>query len=168
MTLPLLRVCCLSLARILFLWPALLTGGVVLVMVFLLLNQNSVASRVDYYTYEAARWRNAPEGSLMVQRCTDAVAVSSAFPVAPLSRGEWRVIAPGETDCHEVAESFEQAAENDIRGLRLLVKIVLTISFFLELLIKLRGVRENGHRGAVAHVRMANGGTRIIREGDDE
>ncbi|EGH3449968.1 hypothetical protein IEB09_001356 [Salmonella enterica] len=168
MTLPLLRVCCLSLARILFLWPALLTGGVVLVMVFLLLNQNSVASRVDYYTYEAARWRNAPEGSLMVQRCTDAVAVSSAFPVAPLSRGEWRVIPPGETDCHEVAESFEQAAENDIRGLRLLVTLVLMISFFLELLIKFRGVRENGHRGAVAHVRMANGGTRIIRESDDE
>ncbi|EGR7294018.1 hypothetical protein I7969_002666 [Salmonella enterica] len=164
MTLPLLRVCCLSLARILFLWPALLTGGVVLVMVFLLLNQNSVASRVDYYTYEAARWRNAPEGSLMVQRCTDAVADSAAFPVAPA----WRVIAPEETDCHEMAEPFEQAAENDMRGLRLLVKIVLTISFFLELLIKFRGVRENGHRGAVAHVRMANGGTRIIREGDDE
>ncbi|EAA9303043.1 hypothetical protein QL467_002272 [Salmonella enterica] len=164
MTLPLLRVCCLSLARILFLWPALLTGGVVLVMVFLLLNQNSVASRVDYYTYEAARWRNAPEGSLMVQRCTDAVADSAAFPVAPA----WRVIAPGETDCHEVAESFEQAAENDIRGLRLLLKFVLTMSFFLELIIKLRGVRENGHRGAVAHVRMANGGIRIIREDDDE
>ncbi|EDR5078598.1 hypothetical protein GS039_001421 [Salmonella enterica] len=164
MTLPLLRVCCLSLARILFLWPALLTGGVVLVMVFLLLNQNSVASRVDYYTYEAARWRNAPEGSLMVQRCTDAVADSAAFPVAP----EWRVIAPEETDCHEVAEPFEQAAENDIRGLRLLVKFVLMISFFLELFIKLRGVRENGHRGAVAHVRMANGGIRIIREDDDE
>ncbi|EHO1759628.1 hypothetical protein KKY88_003657 [Salmonella enterica] len=164
MTLPLLRVCCLSLARILFLWPALLTGGVVLVMVFLLLNQNSVASRVDYYTYEAARWRNAPEGSLMVQRCTDAVADSAAFPVAPA----WRVIAPGETDCHEVAESFEQAAENDIRGLRLLLKFVLTMSFFLELIIKLHGVRENGHRGAVAHVRMANGGIRIIREGDDE
>ncbi|EGU0513399.1 hypothetical protein JEA02_000773 [Salmonella enterica] len=149
MTLPLLRVCCLSLARILFLWPALLTGGVVLVMVFLLLNQNSVASRVDYYTYEAARWRNAPEGSLMVQRCTDAVADSAAFPVAPA----WRVIAPGETDCHEVAESFEQAAENDIRGLRLLLKFVLTMSFFLELIIKLRGVREN---------------IRIIREDDDE
>ncbi|EAA9130236.1 hypothetical protein F2D81_17620 [Salmonella enterica] len=164
MTLPLLRVCCLSLARILFLWPALLTGGVVLVMVFLLLNQNSVASRVDYYTYEAARWRNAPEGSLMVQRCTDAVADSAAFPVAPA----WRVIAPGETDCHEVAESFEQAAENDIRGLRLLLKFVLTMSFFLELIIKLHGVRENGHRGAVAHVRMANGGIRIIREDDDE
>ncbi|ELM5539960.1 hypothetical protein Q2534_001333 [Salmonella enterica] len=164
MTLPLLRVCCLSLARILFLWPALLTGGAVLVMVFLLLNQNSVASRVDYYTYEATRWRNAPEGSLMVQRCTDAVADSAAFPVAPA----WRVIAPGETDCHEVAESFEQAAENDIRGLRLLLKFVLTMSFFLELIIKLRGVRENGHRGAVAHVRMANGGIRIIREDDDE
>ncbi|EGF5178131.1 hypothetical protein ICD74_002733 [Salmonella enterica subsp. enterica serovar Newport] len=164
MTLPLLRVCCLSLARILFLWPALLTGGVVLVMVFLLLNQNSVASRVDYYTYEAARWRNAPEGSLMVQRCTDVVADSSAFPVAP----EWRVIAPGETDCHEVAEPFEQAAENDMRGLRLLLKFVLTMSFILELIIKLRGVRENGHRGAVAHVRMANGGIRIIREDDDE
>ncbi|EAA7555330.1 hypothetical protein A6858_27880 [Salmonella enterica] len=164
MTLPLLRVCCLSLARILFLWPALLTGGVVLVMVFLLLNQNSVASRVDYYTYEAARWRNAPEGSLMVQRCTDVVADSSAFPVAPA----WRVIAPGETDCHEVAEPFKQAAENDMRGLRLLLKFVLTMSFILELIIKLRGVRANGHRGAVAHVRMANGGIRIIREDDNE
>lgn len=164
MTLPLLRVCCLSLARILFLWPALLTGGVVLVMVFLLLNQNSVASRVDYYTYEAARWRNAPEGSLMVQRCTDAVADSAAFPVAPA----WRVIAPEETDCHEMAEPFEQAAENDMRGLRLLLKFVLTMSFCLELIIKLRGVRENGHRGAVAHVRMANGGIRIIREDDEE
>ncbi|EFO8729801.1 hypothetical protein KCI04_002493 [Salmonella enterica] len=137
-----------------------------LVMAFLLLlnHQNTVASRVDYYTYEAARWRNAPEGSLMVQRCTDAVADSAAFPVAPA----WRVIAR----CHEVAEPFEQAAENDIendmRGLRLLLKFVLTMSFFLELIIKLRGVRENGHRGAVAHVRMANGGIRIIREDDDE
>lgn len=162
MTLPLLRVCCLTLARILFLWPALLIGGMALVMAFLLLlnHQNTVASRVDYYTYEAARWRNAPEGSLMVQRCTDAVADSAAFPVAPA----WRVIAR----CHEVAEPFEQAAENDMRGLRLLLKFVLTMSFFLELIIKLRGVRENGHRGAVAHVRMANGGIRIIREDDDE
>ncbi|EAN7945295.1 hypothetical protein RI864_002075 [Salmonella enterica] len=166
MTLPLLRVCCLTLARILFLWPALLIGGMALVMAFLLLlnHQNTVASRVDYYTYEAARWRNAPEGSLMVQRCTDAVADSAAFPVAPA----WRVIAR----CHEVAEPFEQAAENDIendmRGLRLLLKFVLTMSFILELIIKLRGVRENGHRGAVAHVRMVNGGIRIIREDDDE
>ncbi|EJK8997362.1 hypothetical protein NLW63_002031 [Salmonella enterica] len=137
-----------------------------LVMAFLLLlnHQNTVASRVDYYTYEAARWRNAPEGSLMVQRCTDAVADSAAFPVAP----EWSVIAPEETGCHEVAEPFEQAAENDMRGLRLLLKFVLTMSFFLELIIKLRGVRESGHRCAVAHVRMANGGIRIIREDDDE
>ncbi|ENJ5109443.1 hypothetical protein AB1M28_001856 [Salmonella enterica] len=160
MTLPLLRVCCLTLARILFLWPALLIGGMALVMVFLLLlnHQNTVASRVDYYTYEAARWRNAPEGSLMVQRCTDAVADSA--------------VAPEETGCHEVAEPFEQAAENDIendmRGLRLLLKFVLTMSFILELIIKLRGVRANGHRGAVAHVRMVNGGIRIIREDDDE
>ncbi|ELL1748526.1 hypothetical protein Q6I02_001388 [Salmonella enterica] len=141
-----------------------------LVMAFLLLlnHQNTVASRVDYYTYEAARWRNAPEGSLMVQRCTDAVADSAAFPVAPA----WRVIAPEETGCHEVAEPFEQAAENDIendmRGLRLLLKFVLTISFFLELFIKLRCVRANGHRGAHVRVRMVNGGIRIIREDDDE
>ncbi|EKP7536941.1 hypothetical protein P3133_000917 [Salmonella enterica] len=151
MTLPLLRVCCLTLARILFLWPALLIGGMALVMVFLLLlnHQNTVASRVDYYTYESARWRNAPEGSLMVQRCTDAVADSA--------------VAPKETGCHEVAEPFEQAAENDMRGLRLLLKFVLTMSFILELIIKLRGVRANGHLGAVAH-----GGIRIIREDDDE
>lgn len=167
MTLLLLRSGCLSLVRILFLWPALLTGGVVLVMALLLV-QGGVASRLDDYTREAAHFRNAPEGSFITQRCTDAVADSAAFPVAPLNRGEWRLTERGEADCHEVAEPFEQAAENDIRGLRLLVKFVLMISFFLELYIKLRGVRKNGHRGAVTHVRMANGGIRIIREDDDE
>ncbi|EUM16532.1 hypothetical protein L465_00346 [Enterobacter sp. BIDMC 29] len=34
MTFSLLRCCCLSFARLLFLWPALLTGGVMLVMAF--------------------------------------------------------------------------------------------------------------------------------------
>ncbi|MEG5901701.1 hypothetical protein [Enterobacter bugandensis] len=125
MTFSLLRTLCLTLGRLFFMWPALLTGGVMLVMVFLSY-QGGVASRLDYYTYEAARWRNAPEGSLMVRRCIDA-ADNAVFPVAPLSGDEWRVMVARETDCPTVAEPFEQAAENDIRALHLLMKIVLVI-----------------------------------------
>lgn len=81
MTFSLLRTLCLALGRLFFVWPALLTGGVMLVMVFLSY-QGGVVSRLDYYTYEAARWRNAPEGSLMVRRCIDAAdnAVSATSP----------------------------------------------------------------------------------------
>lgn len=61
MTFSLLRTWCLILGRLFFVWPALLTGGVMLVMAFLS-HQGGVASRLDYYTYEATRWRNAPEG----------------------------------------------------------------------------------------------------------
>lgn len=68
MTFSLLRTWCLIPGRLFFVWPALLTGGVMLEMA-LLSYQGGVASRLDYYTYEAARWRNAPEGSLMVRRC---------------------------------------------------------------------------------------------------
>ena len=135
-----------------------------LVMAFLLC-QGGVASRLDYYMYEAARWRNAPEGNLMVQRC---IADSAAFTVAPLSRDEWRVMAARETDCPTAAEPFEQAAENDIRALHLLMKIVLVISICLELFMTVRARRGMGHSGAVAHVRMAGGGVRIVREEDND
>ncbi|MBJ3110010.1 hypothetical protein JGB41_24145, partial [Salmonella enterica subsp. enterica serovar London] len=82
MTFSLLRTWCLILGRLFFVWPALLTGGVMLVMAFLS-HQGGVASRLDYYTYEATRWRNAPEGSLMVRRCIDAATDNAVFPVAP-------------------------------------------------------------------------------------
>ncbi|HDS6908792.1 TPA: hypothetical protein QHX44_002157 [Klebsiella oxytoca] len=158
---------CLTLSRLFFLWPALLLGGVMLVMVFLS-NQGGVASWLDYYSYEAARWRNAPEGSLMVRRCIDAAADNAVFPVAPLSRDEWRVMAARETDCPAVAESFEQAAENDIRALHLLMKMVLTIGFCLEVYMTVRDRRRRSYSGAVTHVRMANGSVRIVREKDNE
>ncbi|MBL0786438.1 hypothetical protein CDU00_04850 [Cronobacter sakazakii] len=130
--------------------------------------QGGVTSRLDYYTYEAARWHNAPEGSLMVRRCIDAAADNAVFPVAPLSGDEGRVMAARETDCPTVAEPFEQAAENDIRALHLLMKIVLVISVCLELFMTVRARRGRGHSGAVAHVRMAKGGVRIVREEDNE
>ncbi|MBJ5094604.1 hypothetical protein JGF51_23080, partial [Salmonella enterica subsp. enterica serovar Enteritidis] len=62
----------------------------------------------------------------------------------------------------------EQAAENDIRALHLLMKIVLVISVCLELFMTVRARRGRGHSGAVAHVRMAKGGVRIVREEDNE
>ncbi|MEC5504993.1 hypothetical protein P9911_003900 [Klebsiella oxytoca] len=158
---------CLTLSRLFFLWPALLLGGVMLVMVFLS-HQGGVASRLNYYSYEAARWRNAPEGSLMVRRCIDAAADNAVFPVAPLSRDEWRVMVARETDCPTVTEPFELAAENDIRFLHLLMKMVLTISFCLEVFMTVRGRRGRNHSGAVTHVRMANGSVRIVREKDNE
>ncbi|HAT1683229.1 TPA: hypothetical protein I8Y21_003954 [Klebsiella oxytoca] len=167
MTFSLLRTWCLILVRLFFLWPALLTGGVMLVMAFSSY-QGGVTSRLDYYTYEATRWRNAPEGNLMVQRCIDAAADSTAFPVVPLSRDEWRVRALRKADCPEVPESFEQAAENDIRALHLLMKMVLVISVCLELFMTVRARWGRGHSGAVAHVRMAKGGIRIVREEDNE
>lgn len=167
MTFSLLRTLCLILARLFFLWPALLTGGVMLVMAFLSY-QGGVASRLDYYTYEAARWRNAPEGSHMVRRCIDAAADNVIFPVAPLSGDEWRAMAARETDCPAAAEAFEQAAENDIRALHLLMKIVLTISFCLELFVTVCARRGRRQSGAVTHVRMAKGGVRILREDDNE
>ncbi|RQM36399.1 hypothetical protein [Erwinia psidii] len=167
MTFSLLRTWCLTLGRLFFLWPALLTGGVMLVMAFLSY-QGGVASRLDYYMYEAARWRNAPEGSLMVRRCIDAAADNAVFPVAPLSGDEWRAMATRETDCPTAAEPFEQAAENDIRALHLLMKIVLTISICLELFMTVRARRRRGHSGAVTHVRMAKGDVRIVREEDNE
>ncbi|QHS49706.1 hypothetical protein GW952_29100 (plasmid) [Klebsiella michiganensis] len=76
-------------------------------------------------------------------------------------------MAARETDCPTVAEPFEQAAENDIRALHLL-KIVLVISVCLELFMTVRARRGRGHSGAVAHVRMAKGGVRIVREEDNE
>lgn len=167
MTFSLLRTWCLILGRLLFLWPALLTGGVMLVIAFLSY-QGGGASRLDYYTDEAARWRNAPAGSLMVQRCIDAAADSAAFPVAPLSRGEWRAMAARETDCQTAAEPFEKAAENDIRALHLLMKIVLVISVCLGLFMTVCARRGRGHSGAVMHVRMSKGGVRIVREEDNE
>ncbi len=117
----------------------------------LLVASGGVASRLDYYTYEATRWRNAPEGSLMVRRCIDAATDNAVFPVAPLSGDEWHVMAARETDCPTVAEPFEQAAENDIRALHLLMKIVLVISVCLELFMTVRARRG---RGTVARWRM--------------
>lgn len=93
---------------------------------------------------------------------------SGRFPVAPLSGDEWRVMAARETDCPTVAEPFEQAAENDIRALHLLMKIVLVISVCLELFMTVRARRGMGYSGAVTHVRMAKGGVRTVREEDNE
>ncbi|MBJ2592301.1 hypothetical protein JF957_22835, partial [Salmonella enterica subsp. enterica serovar Hadar] len=56
MTFSLLRTWCLILGRLFFVWTALLTGGVMLVLAFLS-HLGGVASRVDYSTSEATRWR---------------------------------------------------------------------------------------------------------------
>ncbi|MFG6076866.1 hypothetical protein [Erwinia sp. OPT-41] len=128
MKFSLLRGCFLSLARLFFLWPALLIGSVVLVMGFQQYH-GGIVSRVEHYAYEATRWRNAPEGHLIVQQCNAA----EIFPVAELS-----FRAKLEFDCTDASETFERMAEKDISRLRLVIKIVLLISFCIELAVTVR------------------------------
>ncbi len=72
-------------------------------------------------------------------------------------------MAARETDCPTVAEPFEQAAENDIRALHLLMKIVLVISVCLELFMTVRARREGAQwrGGACSHGK----GRRPYRQG---
>lgn len=119
---------CLSLLRLVFLWPALISGAAMLVMA-LLYAQGGVTAQVAEYARESARWQSAPTGHLMVPDCPG----TGGMPVAPLSQEEWRAQTETLSACPVRAVPFEAAAEDDMRRLRGLAVAVLLVSLCLEM-----------------------------------
>lgn len=135
-----MRLCCLSMIRLFFFWPALLIGSGVLGMT-ILQYQGGMASQVEYYKWEAGRWRDASEGGLMIWQCPDIVLPPVVSPTKDARH----------VDCQRAMVSFEHAAEKDFSTLYFLTKIVLVTSLCLELLaiIRTRSKRLSGEgRGA--------------------
>ncbi|MEH0041750.1 hypothetical protein V6230_26525, partial [Escherichia coli] len=68
------------------------------------------------------RWRDAPEGAVMMLRCP-----SRPF-VVPVTTGEWRALSATDAECTRTPRSFRQAAEADFQSLHILALTLLLAS----------------------------------------
>ena len=142
--------------RTVIVWPSVLTGCL-MALYFVGVASDGVAGLAQRYEAESARWRDAPEGTVMMRRCP-----SRPFE-APVTTGEWRALPATDAECLRAPRSFRQAAEADFQSLHILALTLLLASVVPEgisagmLRRKTASVPVSPHcgcgrgRGAVAH-----------------
>ncbi|HBA9709273.1 TPA: hypothetical protein J1460_003253 [Escherichia coli] len=111
--------------RTVIVWPSVLTGCLMM-LYFVGVASDGVTGLAQRYEAESARWRDAPEGTVMMRRCP-----SRPFE-APVTTGEWRALPATDAECLRAPRSFRQAAEADFQSLHTLALTLLLASVVLE------------------------------------
>ncbi|EOT3014681.1 hypothetical protein ACLAEJ_003717 [Escherichia coli] len=76
------------------------------------------AGMTQRYATESSRWRDAPEGHVMVQKCSSVISVSGMYV--------------DEQECPRTAISFGEAVAEDIRELKMQAVVLLLGALFME------------------------------------
>ncbi|HCP7370922.1 TPA: hypothetical protein ACHJ73_003202 [Escherichia coli] len=105
------------LLRLLIVWPSMLAGCLVMLYVWNNLSGGE-AGMTQRYATESSRWRDVPEGHVMVQKCPSVISVSGMYV--------------DEQECPRTAISFGEAVAEDIRELKMLAVVLFLGSLFME------------------------------------
>ncbi|EKD5829212.1 TPA: hypothetical protein ACV8J7_005700, partial [Escherichia coli] len=105
------------LLRLLIVWPSMLAGCLVMLYVWNNLSGGE-AGMTQRYATESSRWRDAPEGHVMVQKCPSVISVSGMYV--------------DEQECPRTAISFGEAVAEDIRELKMQAVVLLLGALFME------------------------------------